>query len=440
MNQTDSIPINNALNSLEDKLVFSLNPEQHDVLDQIHTHAGVLFLTGKAGTGKSTLLNIYKRLHQNNLIILAPTGVAAINVRGQTIHSFFRFPPGWIQAKDYKLISSSMVKKIDRIIIDEISMVRADMLDHIDQILRLSTHKNIPFGGIPMLWIGDLYQLPPIVSSPEERSYFKTEYESPYFFSAHVMKELKSFQLVELSHIFRQQDKRFIKLLNEIRLNDADHETLDEINERCVPIPSDQSNVIITLTSTNAAAQQINLKKLEEIDHPSKIYTAKIEGLIKPSQYPLDQHLLLKQGAQIMTMRNDPGKNFVNGSLGIIEELKENSILVHIENQDKLIDIQPVIWEIIRYTMEGSEIKTEVIGSFTQLPVKLAWAVTIHKSQGKTFEHVIIDLGKGAFENGQVYVALSRCKTLDGIYLTQKLSWKDIRTDERVTEFLQQWA
>lgn len=440
MNQTDSIPINNDLNSLEDKLVFSLNPEQHDVLDQIHSHEGVLFLTGKAGTGKSTLLNIYKRLHQNNLIILAPTGVAAINVRGQTIHSFFRFPPGWIQAKDYKLISSSMVKKIDRIIIDEISMVRADMLDHIDQILRLSTKKNIPFGGIPMLWIGDLYQLPPIVSSPEERSYFKTEYESPYFFSAHVMKELKSFQLVELSHIFRQQDKRFIKLLNEIRLNDADHETLDEINERCIPIPSDQSNVIITLTSTNAAAQQINLKKLEEIDHPSKIYTAKIEGLIKPSQYPLDQHLLLKQGAQIMTMRNDPGKNFVNGSLGIIEELKENSILVRIENHDKLIEIQAVIWEIIRYTMEGSEIKTEVIGSFSQLPVKLAWAVTIHKSQGKTFENVIIDLGKGAFENGQVYVALSRCKTLGGIYLTQKLSWKDIRTDEWVTEFLQQWA
>jgi ATP-dependent exoDNAse (exonuclease V) alpha subunit len=215
---------------------------------------------------------------------------------------------------------------------------------------------------------------------------------------------------------------------------------LDEINERCVPIPSDQSNVIITLTSTNAAAQQINLKKLEEIDHPSKIYTAKIEGLIKPSQYPLDQHLLLKQGAQIMTMRNDPGKNFVNGSLGIIEELKENSIIVRIENQDKAVEIHPVIWEIIRYTMEGTEIKTDVIGSFTQLPVKLAWAVTIHKSQGKTFEHVIIDLGKGAFENGQVYVALSRCKTLDGIYLTQKLSWKDIRTDERVTEFLQQWA
>ena len=424
---------------LESKEVYQLHAEQHYALDRIQKLEGVVFLTGKAGTGKSTLLNLIKRTFRINMIVLAPTGVASVLVGGQTIHSFFKFPPGWISQKDYKPLSKSMAEKIDLIVIDEISMVRADILDHMDQLLKLSKKKDKPFGGIPMLWVGDLYQLPPVVSSPEEKAYFEHHYTSPYFFSANVMKELDSFELIELEQVFRQNELHFIRLLNRIRLNECDEEDLDEINQRALADPTEDGLPAITLTSTNVQANQINLKELNKLDTSPKTYSAIMEGSINPSQFPAEQHLILKVGAQIMTLRNDPAKNFINGSIGILEELMPQSIRVKFPSQESSVEIPMATWEIVRYIYEDQTIKVNPVGSFTQLPVKLAWAVTIHKSQGKTFDKAIIDLGRGAFENGQTYVALSRCRTLDGVYLTQKLQWKDVRTDERVADFIRQW-
>jgi len=424
---------------LESKEVYQLHAEQHYALDRIQKLEGVVFLTGKAGTGKSTLLNLIKRTFRINMIVLAPTGVASVLVGGQTIHSFFKFPPGWISQKDYKPLSKSMAEKIDLIVIDEISMVRADILDHMDQLLKLSKKKDKPFGGIPMLWVGDLYQLPPVVSSPEEKAYFEHHYTSPYFFSANVMKELDSFELIELEQVFRQNELHFIRLLNRIRLNECDEEDLDEINQRAQADPTEDGLPAITLTSTNVQANQINLKELNKLDTSPKTYSAIMEGSINPSQFPAEQHLILKVGAQIMTLRNDPAKNFINGSIGILEELMPQSIRVKFPSQESSVEIPMATWEIVRYIYEDQTIKVNPVGSFTQLPVKLAWAVTIHKSQGKTFDKAIIDLGRGAFENGQTYVALSRCRTLDGVYLTQKLQWKDVRTDERVADFIRQW-
>lgn len=424
---------------LESKNIYQLHAEQHYALDRIQKLEGVVFLTGKAGTGKSTLLNLIKRTFRYNMVVLAPTGVASVLVGGQTIHSFFKFPPGWISQKDYRPLSKSMADKIDLIVIDEISMVRADLLDHMDQLLRISKKNDRPFGGIPMLWVGDLYQLPPVISSPEEKEYFKNHYSSPYFFSAEVMKELDSFELIELEQVFRQSELHFIRLLNRIRLNECDEEDLEEINLRAEADPNEDQIPAITLTSTNAQATQINLRELNKLDSSAKTYPAKIEGMVNPAQLPAEQHLVLKEGAQVMTMRNDPAKNYINGSIGILEELRPQSILVRFPHQEQSVEIPLATWEIVRYIYEDQTIKVNPVGSFTQLPVKLAWAVTIHKSQGKTFEKAIIDLGRGAFENGQTYVALSRCRTLDGVYLTQKLNWKDIRTDERVADFIRQW-
>lgn len=428
------------MNSISDETIQVLHDEQHYALDRISDCKGVVLITGKAGTGKSTLFNLFNRITNKKTIVLAPTGIAAINIGGQTIHSFFRLPPSFITSKDYHPLSKSLVKKIELIVIDEISMVRADMLDHIDQILRLSTHSDIPFGGIPMIWIGDLYQLPPILSNNQENEHFLKHYESPYFFSAKVMNEISDFELIELSQVFRQSDPQFIKLLNRIRVNQIDEEDLEYINQRNIEIPNHNLEPIIQLCSTNYVVNQINQTELSKINKPVYNYKAEINGQINASHFPVDQMLQFKEGAQVMAIRNSPDKEFVNGSLGIIEELLEDEVKVRFENSTRITSLRKVEWEIIRYKAEKGELIKEVIGSFKQIPLRLAWAITIHKSQGKTFDRIILDLGRGAFESGQTYVALSRCRSLEGIYLKQKLSWRDIRTDERVSEFLQKYS
>ncbi len=419
--------------------VHILHEEQHYVLDQIEKIKGVIFVTGKAGTGKTTLFNLFNKISNKKSVILAPTGIAAINIGGQTIHSFFRFPPGFIHESDYHILPKSLLKKIELIVIDEISMVRSDLLDHIDKVLRISTKNNSAFGGIPMLWIGDLYQLPPIISTQEEKNYFASSYKSPYFFSAHVMDNIENFELIELNQVFRQSDQRFIQLLNKIRINEIDEEDIETINERCIPVPPDFEFPLISLCSTNSIANFINTSELAKLTTAPSIFHAKIIGNISASQFPADQQLILKVGAQVMTIRNSPEKNYVNGSIGIVEEILENALLVKFPHLLKSIKIEYYVWDIVKYKIQGDELVKELIGHFEQIPVRLAWAVTIHKSQGKTFDHIIVDLGKGAFENGQAYVALSRCRSLDGIYLKQKLNWKDIRTDERVSEFLERF-
>jgi len=419
-----------------------LSEDFQEALDLLENSSEHIFLTGRAGTGKSTLLNIFRKTTRKKVVVLAPTGVAALNVGGQTIHSFFGFAPRMLNPEDIKVKKSKKIFRVlDIIVIDEISMVRADLLDNIDYSLRLHRNNNEPFGGVQMIFIGDLFQLPPVVSSQYERNYFQTVYETPYFFSAHVLSDKFSLETIVLSKAYRQTEGRFLNMLDAIRSGDIDEELLQELNER-----NEEQEMLeqtyITLTARNAVAQNINQTKLDELDAPVFTYLAKISGQFNPTLYPTDAALKLRIGAQVMMIKNDPGKKYVNGSLGVVEQIDESTIRIRIQKDQKseLVEVTKQEWEVLKYTSKGKnlEIQTEVVGSFIQYPIKLAWAITIHKSQGKTFDHVLIDLKGGAFEHGQTYVALSRCRTFTGIRLARPVSYRDILVDQRIVDFYQQ--
>ena len=408
---------------------------------------GHYFITGKAGTGKSTLLSIYRKTTKKKTAVLAPTGIAALNVRGQTIHSFFGFPPKMLEPSELgRRRNWRMFANVETIIIDEISMVRADMMDNIDLFLRNNRGINQPFGGVQMIFFGDLFQLPPIIASPEERHILNQEYDSPYFFSSHVIQNESEVHTIELSHVYRQDNMRFVNLLDRVRKRDIDYDDIEELNERFYEnIDDEVTDFYITLSSVNATVNALNAKKLNAIDLPEITFTASVKGQFNPRKYPAESILKLKQGAQVMFVKNDPDKRFVNGTIGQIETLSETEIKVTViekNGDEKIIDVQPLEWEIIKYRFDQSagKLNSDVIGVFKQYPLRLAWAITIHKSQGQTFEKVIIDLGRGAFEYGQTYVALSRCTTLEGIILKKRLTPNDIRVDERITEFYQSIA
>jgi ATP-dependent DNA helicase PIF1 len=328
------------------------------------------------------------------------------------------------------------------IIIDEISMVRADMIDNIDYFLRINRSINAPFGGVQMIFFGDLFQLPPIISSIVEREYFRTTYDTPYFFSARVLSEI-SMKMVELIHVYRQEERYFINLLDSIRTNSLDYEDFIFINQRHQATPEDD-DYYITLCSRNDIANKINENELKAIQSAVFEFQASVVGEFNPQLFPTEYKLNLKTGAQVMFVKNDLQKQFVNGTIGIIDELTGDTIKVRIQEgaeSEKVIEVDQHEWEILKYEMDHQKpgnISTKVIGTFKQYPLKLAWAITIHKSQGKTFDKVIIDMGSGAFESGQTYVALSRCRTLDGIILKQPLRNRDIIVDERVTEYYEQ--
>lgn len=336
-----------------------------------------------------------------------------------------------------------MYANVETIIIDEISMVRADMMDNIDLFLRNNRGINEPFGGVQMIFYGDLFQLPPIIATPEERHIMQEEYETPYFFSSYVMRDEVDIHTIELSHVYRQDNLRFVNLLDRVRKRDIDYDDLEELNERYYENLEDTAtDYYITLSSVNATVNALNAKKLNEIDLPEITFTANIKGAFNARRYPAESLLKLKQGAQVMFVKNDPDKRFVNGTIGKISHLSENEIKVVVierNGDEKTIEVQPLEWEIIKYKYEhtSGKLNADVVGVFKQYPLKLAWAITIHKSQGQTFERVIIDLGKGAFEYGQTYVALSRCTTLEGIILKKRLQPRDIKVDERITEFYQ---
>ena len=418
-----------------------LNDEFNGILDQLEKTSDSLFITGKAGTGKSTLLQLFRNTTRKRCAVLAPTGIAALNVRGQTIHSFFGFPPKMIAKQDItRRRNHKMYKNVDIIIIDEISMVRADMLDNIDYFLRINRNVNEPFGGVQMVFFGDLFQLPPVVASDFERRVFSTTYRSPYFFSSKVMNARYPLHLVELNTVYRQDERRFINLLDSIRLNQIDYDDLMELNERFVPLPEDKE-FFLTLTSRNAIADQINQLEINKLETEPFTFTGNVVGNFNPRLMPADPILQLKQGAQVMFVKNDPQKRFVNGSIGIIKSLTSSSIIVTVlddRDEEQTFELEKLEWEILKYKSDEKnpqKISTEVAGTFKQYPIKLAWAITIHKSQGKTFDRVIIDMGSGAFEYGQTYVALSRCRRLDGIFLKRPLQGRDIMVDNRVTEW-----
>lgn len=426
-----------------DKEPLELNADFQYALDLLEKEGRSMFITGKAGTGKSTLLQLFRQTTRRKAVVVAPTGIAALNVKGQTIHSFFGFPPRPLNPHDIKKRRDrKLYQKLETLVIDEISMVRADMLDNIDYFLRINRDNlRQPFGGVQVVFFGDMFQLPPVLASDVETHLMNSRYDTPYFFSARVFQDGYAMEMLELRKVYRQENRHFLRLLDDIRLNRLDSEDLATLNERHVP-NFDPPEYYITLSTRNARVDSINRQKLDAIPLQAKGYTARVTGDFPPHLFPAELALSLKPGAQVMFVKNDPQRRFVNGTIGTIEKLESGSATVRVEDrsgQYQYIEVEPVDWDVVRYKLEGTSIETETIGTFTQLPLRLAWAITIHKSQGQTFDKVIIDLDRGAFEFGQTYVALSRCRTLEGIVLRQPIQPRDIMTDERIIAFYEKW-
>lgn len=403
-----------------------------------------VFITGRAGTGKSTLLRYLRTVTSRKTVVLAPTGVSALNVQGQTIHSFFRFKPDITADKVKKVIRSeknNIYQKLDTIIIDEISMVRADLLDCVDRFMQVNCSKRLPFGGKQMLFFGDPYQLPPVIT-PNEKKIFRGKYKTGYFFSAAVMENI-SFDILELDRIFRQKDAGFIEILNAIRNKTVTEDMLTVLNGRYMPsFEPEEESFYISLTTRNSAALSINETRLAKLPGREHLFEAQVRGKFEQSAYPTDELLRVKENAQVMLLNNDSRKRWVNGSIGrIITVIPENdTILVQLE-KGEVVDVTPHEWDIFRYTYnpDADKIETEQVGYFKQYPLRLSWAVTIHKAQGKTFDNVILDIGAGAFTPGQVYVGLSRCVSLDGLVLKKKIRKNDVFIDLNVVKFMTQY-
>ncbi len=422
---------------------IDLNYEFRSILEDLENTSKNIIITGKAGTGKSTLLEYFRSVTIKNAAVLAPTGVAALNVHGQTIHSFFHFKPDITPDSVHRVsrVQSFMYKALDMIIIDEISMVRADLFDCMDRFMRINGRDaSLPFGGTQVVLIGDLYQLPPVVTK-EEESIFSGYYASQYFFDSHAFKAM-SFVHAELKMHYRQKDERFIAILNAIRANSATDAHIRELNDRYDPIfKQKESDTYITLTSTNRLADQINENRLSGLFGVQHFYHGEIKGEFDRKLLPTDETLTLKQGAQVMLLNNDKEKRWVNGSIGKIASI------THYETSDEIsvslidggtVDVEPYTWDLYHFSYDEilRKLISKKMGSFTQYPIMLAWAVTIHKSQGKTFDKVIVDVGNGTFAHGQLYVALSRCTTLDGLVLRNLVKREHIIMDRRVVDFL----
>ena len=421
---------------------IEMNEKFSKALDMMENSSKNAFITGKAGTGKSTLLNYFKQTTRKKIAVLAPTGVAAVNIQGQTIHSFFGFKPGITVGKVKKniYIDMALYNALDAIVIDEISMVRADLLDCVDKFLRLARDTGSPFGGAQMIFIGDLYQLPPIVPS-KERELFRSHYKSQYFFDSNAFGGL-DMEFIELEKIYRQKDQKFISILNMVRNNSVTDKEISEINRKVNPhFEHGRSVFYITLTTTNDLADEVNEKELSKINSKEFNYAGKIKGNFDRNSLPTDINLKLKAGAQVMLLNNDPDGRWINGSvgkiIGIRKKDKKDVIFVELSN-GQAVDVEPYTWKMYNlvYNKDTGNIDSEPTGSFTQYPVRLAWAVTIHKSQGKTFDNVIIDIGRGTFSHGQVYVALSRCTNMEGIVLKKPIEKRHILMDWRVVRFL----
>ncbi len=419
---------------------IEINEQFQKALDIMENSGKNIFITGKAGTGKSTLLEYFRQTTGKNAVILAPTGVAAINVKGETIHSFFRFKPDITLKKVRKLPkrygNSGIYRELDAIVIDEMSMVRSDLLDCVDKFLRLNgPSKDKPFGGIQMIFIGDLYQLPPVVTS-REGEVFKNHYKSQYFFDSKVFEALPM-EFIELEKIYRQTDKDFISMLNSIRNNTVTDGQIAALNERVCAIPDRISDRSICLTTTNKMALEINEEELNKIKGETIEFEADLNGEVDVRQVPTQTGLKLKVGAQIMMLNNDKSGRWVNGTIGKILSIGDAGITVELEN-GSVEEVSRHTWDIYHFTLDEKkgQIKSEVIGEFTQFPMKLAWAITIHKSQGLTFDSVTIDIGKGTFAHGQLYVALSRCRSLEGITLKRPVKKADVFLDYRVRDFV----
>ncbi len=426
---------------------MSKNNELELALDFIEKTDRNLFITGKAGTGKTTFLHQIKNESLKRMVVIAPTGVAAINAKGVTIHSFFQMPFGPIlpnqiantsnQQRKFSRTKIDIIKSLDLIIIDEISMVRADLLDGIDQVMRRYKNRNKVFGGAQVLMIGDLQQLAPVVK-PNEWSLLQQHYKTVYFFSSKAYQEANVVS-IELKHIYRQKNEDFIKILNEIRNDNLSEASAKTLNERYNPTFSPKKDDgYITLTTHNNRANAINNLELEKLKTKTSFFKADISGKFNENSFPNDEKLALKVGAQVMFIKNDSSqeKRYYNGKIGIITDISKETVTVQCANEIDEIVTEKETWENINYSInnETKEIKEDITGSFSQIPLRLAWAITIHKSQGLTFEKAIID-AEASFAHGQTYVALSRCTSLEGIVLKTKISSNAIINDAKVGSF-----
>ena len=429
------------------------NPELESAFNFIQFTNRHLFLTGKAGTGKTTFLHQLKKDTHKRIVVVAPTGVAAINAGGVTIHSFFQMPFGPIlpetgnasgELSQNSLLNRkfnkkkiNIIKSMDLLVIDEISMVRADLLDGLDQVLRRYRDRDRVFGGVQVLMIGDLQQLAPIIK-PDEWTLLEPHYETGFFFSSNVFRQSEAI-CIELKHIYRQTNAHFIKILNEIRDDRLSDTSALALNKRYISgYKAEKDTGHITLTTHNAKAQRINDEQLGLLKSKPHIFKAEVSGLFPEYSYPTEESLKLKKGAQVMFVKNDSSqkKEYYNGKIGVITRIDDDEIYVKCSGQTEPVVVSSELWENFTYSIneKTKEIEEDIVGSFLQFPLRLAWAITIHKSQGLTFENAIIDAGS-SFAHGQTYVALSRCKSLDGIILSSKISRSCIICDTSVTTF-----
>ena len=419
------------------------NQELRNAWDFVE-HTGIsIFLTGKAGTGKTTFLRALKEHSNKRNVIVAPTGVAAMNAGGMTIHSFFQLPlsPFVPNANiknrfDYSKEKRKIMRTLDLLIIDEISMVRADLLDAIDSVLRRFREPNKPFGGVQLLMIGDLQQLTPVVT-PTEEELLQRYYDTPYFFGSKALRSI-NYVTIELTHVYRQQDETFITLLNNIREGNVSESDLQRLNQRYDPtFQPKQGSDYIRLTTHNRMAESYNEDQLRNLPTRAYTFSAETEGNFPEYNYPTDFNLTLKVGAQVMFIRNDNIGRYYNGRIGHVTYVDNEKISVLCPGDEEPFDVEAETWENTKYTLneKTKQIEAEVQGTFKQYPLRLAWAITIHKSQGLTFEHAIID-AQASFASGQVYVALSRCKSLEGLVLASPIGNTAIINDSRVSDYI----
>ncbi len=432
---------------------FQNNKQLQLAYDFVQFTGKNIFLTGKAGTGKTTFLHYLSKHLSKRLVVVAPTGVAAINAAGVTIHSFFQLSfgpqlpefnsPEFHRKGNEKRVNRfskekrNIIKSMDLLVIDEISMVRSDLLDGIDATLRRFRNRNLPFGGVQLLMIGDLQQLTPVVKE-NEWNLLSKHYDTPFFFSSNALK-LTQYVTVELQHVYRQKDEGFIRLLNKIRNNQMDETVIGALNVRYKPdFQGNHDEGYIILTTHNYKAKDVNDFRLNRLQGKTSVYEAQVDGNFPEYNYPTDSELRLKEGAQVMFVKNDPDteKRFYNGKIGTVTTITADEIMVKCPEEESPISVVPVEWQKMKYSLneETKEISEVIEGTFTQLPLKTAWAITIHKSQGLTFEKAIID-AQAAFAHGQVYVALSRCKSLEGLVLSTPITTQSIKHDQTVDHF-----
>lgn len=419
-----------------------LTDEFQQTFDLMENTSDNLIITGKAGTGKSTLLKYFLVHTKKSAVALAPTGIAAINIGGDTIHKFFRFPPHLLTSDDLNIRPNKLYESIDTLIIDEFSMVNANLLDAVDEMLR-GNGKNPfePFGGVQIIFFGDFFQLPPVVATPAERAYYANEYNNnPWFFGSKVFRRDDfSYKIIELKENHRQNEQQFMDLLDNMRLGKQTQEQLNLLNSRFGSDNHDVSEFPIMLVPTNRKSDDYNAYKLDELDTKEYVFEGKCEGEFPKERFPTLPQLHLKIGAQVMTIVNNRNEGYVNGTIGKVISIKDDMIQIEVDSREgrHTCDVCRHTWENYRYhyVREEHRVAREKIGTFTQFPLKLAWSITVHKSQGLTFDAVTLDIGGNAFAPGLAYVAVSRCRSLEGLRLHSRIRPTDVKVDPHARQF-----